>query len=129
MTGKPSSPTFSHQQVKHLFDDIHADLDQLDEATIPLVGGLIIAQEALPKALSEWLLRQLAARTDLSFTSPAAEAALRIGLLSAHRHVKDWRSELQAQFALLRALQLQKELEDAAHFVNRLALHLERNLA
>ena len=129
MTGKPSSPSFSDQQVQHLFDALRAELDQLDDVTIPLVSGLIIAQEALPKALSAWLLEQLAKRTDLSHTSPAAEAALRIGLLSAYRHEKDWRTDLQAQFALLKALHMQGELENAAHFLYRLASHLEENLA
>jgi hypothetical protein len=81
MNGNLSSPTFSTKQIQYLYTAINAEMDQLDEATIPLVSGLIIAQDALPKALSIWLLQQLAKRTDLSYTSPAAEAALRIGLL------------------------------------------------
>ena len=129
MTVMPSCSPFSKQQVQNLYNGINVELDQLDEATIPLVSGLIIAQDALPKALSTWLLQQLAKRTDLSYTSPAAEAALRIGLLSAHRHVKDLRADLQAQFALLKALHMQGEFQNAARFLNRLASQLELNLS
>lgn len=128
VAGKLSEDTLSRQQVQALMDAINADMADLHAAAVPLVGGLLIAQDALPNALSRWLLRRLAEHADLSYTSPAAEAALRIGLLSCNYQQPEARQELQAQFALIQALHLQAELDSATGFVNRLAGHLERHL-
>jgi hypothetical protein len=43
--------------------------------------------------------------------------------------VKDLRADLQAQFDLLKALHMQGEFLNAAHFLNRLASQLELNLS
>ena len=63
-------------------DVLTQDIARLSPQAVELVAALVTVQHALPESLVHWLLASLAARADLRYISPAAEAAMQIGMAS-----------------------------------------------
>lgn len=112
-----------------LLDVLTQDIARLSPQAVELVAALVTVQHALPENLIQWLLASLAARADLRHISPAAEAAMQIGLASNFVHLDPNLPKRESEYTLLCALQKERFLDEAVCFLRLLAQRLSTFLA
>jgi hypothetical protein len=110
-------------------DVLTQDIARLSPQAVELVAALVTVQHALPESLVHWLLASLAARADLRYISPAAEAAMQIGMASNFFHLDPNLLNKDSEYALLCALQKEHYLDEAVRFLRMLAMRLSTFLA
>lgn len=108
-----------------IFQAIADDIAELPDASLPLVGALIVIQKDVLPTFQSWLLAELSKRCDLTVVSPAAEAVMRLNEFGIYRGEKFADEEINAQFSLLKALNLIDALSYALEFISKLATRLE----
>jgi hypothetical protein len=107
-----------------LLDVLTQDIARLSPQAVELVAALVSVQHALPASLVHWLLASLAGRADLRHISPAAEAAIQIGLASHFFHLDPNLLNKESEYTLLCALQKERFLDEAVCFLRLLAQRL-----
>ena len=112
---------FGPVEVRHLLAALMEDVAALPQAAVALVGAFIATQPGLAPWLCAWVMAQLGTRTYLGAVSPAAEAVMRISEFSKYRELEFAQDEISAQFALLKALELEGALRAAVAFMVRFA--------
>jgi hypothetical protein len=112
---------FRPVEVRHVLAGLMDDVAALPLAAVPLVGAFIATQSGLAPWLYAWIMAQLGTRTCMGAVSPAAEAVMRISEFSKYKELEFAQDEISAQFALLKALELESALHDAVAFMVRFA--------
>lgn len=108
----------------HLVSD---DISRLPNATVELVAALISVQHSLPSAFVDWMLGEFGKKIDLSLISPAAHAAMQIGLASNTLHLDFEIQTAHREYALIRVLQKERNFEQALQFLRLLSDRLEQS--
>jgi len=108
-------------EVRHVIAGLVEDVGALPLAAVPLVGAFIATQPGIAPWLYTWVMAQLGTRTYMGAVSPAAEAVMRISEFSKYKELAFAQDEISAQFALLKALELEGALHAAVAFMVRLA--------
>jgi hypothetical protein len=112
---------FGPVEIRHVLAALAEDVAALPQAAVPLVGAFIATQPGLAPWLYSWVMAQLGTRTYLGAVSPAAEAVMRICEFSKYKELEFAQDEINAQFALLKALELESALRAAVAFMVRFA--------
>ena len=107
--------------MSDMLQQVADDVAALPLGAVQLVGAIVSMQHGLPGALSEFIMTQLALRTDMHTVSPAAEAVMRLCAYSDHSDMEFAKLDIQMQHSLLRALALDDKVLVAAAFMSRLA--------
>lgn len=94
-------------------------------SAVPLAGALISVETSLPPILRNWIMDELGRRVPLDVVTPAAEAVMRIREFGRHTQMDFALHEIEAQYALLEALNLVDSMYTAVDFMSQLARHLE----
>lgn len=105
------------------------DIAYLPAPTAELAAALVSVQHAVPIALVEWLLCELGKKADLDCISPAAQAAMQIGLVSNFVHLGCQFQAAEREYALIRALEKERNFHEAVAFLRLLSERLEKFLA
>lgn len=115
----------TEHELNLIFQGIAADIADLPEASVPLVGALISIQKNIAPTFQSWLIAELGKRCEMAVVSPAAEAVMRLNEFGIFRGEKFADEEIYAQFSLLKALNLIDALSYALEFISKLASRLE----
>lgn len=108
-----------------LMDAVRQDVAALPLSAVPLAGALISVETSLPSILRTWIMGELGRRVPLDVVTPAAEAVMRIREFGRHAQMDFALHEIEAQYALLEALDLVDSMYVAVDFMTQLADHLE----
>lgn len=104
------------------------DIAGLKAPTVELVAALVSVQHTLPKSFVDWLLCELGKRADLEHITPAAHAAMQIGLASHFLHLGCELHVAEREYTLLRLLELEDNFSEAVSFLRQLSGKLEQFL-
>lgn len=115
----------THPLSTQLMDAVRRDVAALPPTAVPLAGALLSVETALPAVLRTWILTELDRRVPLDVVTPAAEAVMRIREFGRLAQMDFAIHEIQAQYALLEALNLVDSMYAAIDFMSQLAQHLE----
>jgi len=113
-------------ESEHFLRVVVEDISNLSISTVEMVAALISVQHALPSYLVDWLLSELGKRADLGHISPAAHAAMQIGLASNFMHLGIKLQTAEREYVLLRLLQKEHNLDHAVSFLRLLSKRMEK---
>ncbi len=113
------------QPLDRLLGRVRQDIAALPRATVPLVGALVSVEASLPGWFRDWLMAELGRRVPLEVATPAAEAVMRIREFGHDVPMDFALREIEAQYALLMALDQVESLYQAIDFMTELARHVE----
>jgi hypothetical protein len=132
---KTSAPLFAFFGADRLAEGrqflqlVAVDIARLPNATVELVAALITVQHSLPSAFVDWMLGELGKKIDLSLISPAAHAAMQIGLASNTLNLGSDIQTAQREYVLIRALQKERNFQQAVGFLRLLSDRLEQSFS
>ena len=113
------------QRLDLLLSCVRKDVARLSLAAVPLVGALASVEDGLPDWFRHWLMAELDQRVPLDVVTPAAEAVMRIREFGRYAEMDFSLKEIEAQYALLLALDQVDNMYQAVDFMSQLARHLE----
>lgn len=117
------------QRLDLLLSHVREDVARLPRATVPLVGALVSVETGLPSRFRGLLMAELARRVPLDLVTPAAEAVMRIREFGRYAQMDFAQQEIEAQYALLHALDQVDSTYQATDFMIQLARRIEAVLA
>lgn len=101
------------------FEQTRADILALSAPVAELAAALMAVQVYIPKALGDWTLAEMGLRVNLTKVTPVALAAMKIGGVSNFLHTGKPMPDNTPEYALLRALGKEKDLQEAIAFLTR----------
>lgn len=124
-----AAPPVDSQRLDLLLRHIREDVARLPRATVPLVGALVSVEAGLPGWFRDLLMAELARRVPLDVVTPAAEAVMRIREFGRYSQMDFAQHEIEAQYALLYALEQVDSTYQATNFMIQLACRIDAVLA
>ena len=110
--------------AEELVQVMRADIDSLPHGAVQLAAALVAVHPTLPSSLSKWIIHEMGKRVDVSSVSPVAEAVMRIYIFAEKFDISDGSIEIESNYALVRALRMEKELDIAIRYVQELSNRL-----
>lgn len=114
--------------VQALLQRVVLDIEALPRPALPLAAALVSLQLDMSESLRDWLLDELLQRADTREVTPAAEAVMRLHAFGPYLDMAFAQEEVQRQYALLKALNMEGLIPVVAGFMGQLAGHLEQVL-